>query len=90
MRAGRCAIFAMNSVDKVKSYATLIPSVKLSSGMSAAIYVEQMGRIHGGVNLRGGKAGVAQQFLQTAQIRAARQQMGGKTMAQSMGRGAFR
>ena len=55
--------------------------------MRVAVNVEQGRGIDLGVDLGRSQAGMAQQFLQTAQIRARTQQMGGKAVTQGMGRG---
>ena len=58
--------------------------------MGLGVGLQQLPRIHGGVNLGGGQRGVAQQFLHTAQIAAALQNMGCEGMPQGMRRGFFR
>ena len=59
------------------------------AGMGVAVDVEQMGGVDLRIDLRGRQAGVAEQFLQAAQIRAATQQMRGEAVAQGVGRGAL-
>jgi hypothetical protein len=58
--------------------------------MRIAIGIQQSRRIHPRVDLRGRQAGMPQQFLQTAQVRARAQQVRGKAVAQGMGRGRGR
>src|SRR6516165_2370012 len=52
--------------------------------MSAAIGLDQALGVHGGVDLRGRERGMAEQFLDRAQIAAASQQMRGKGVPQGM------
>ena len=56
--------------------------------MGLGILRENMRAVGLGINLRGGKAGMAQQFLNGAKIGTSRQQMRGKGMAQRMWCGA--
>jgi len=56
--------------------------------MGAPINREQSLGIDRGVNLRGRQGGVAEQFLDRAQIAAARQEMSGERMAQRVRRRA--
>ena len=55
--------------------------------MGLLIGVEQVVGINPGVYLGAGERGVAEQFLNGAQIAAPAQQVGGKRMPQSMGGG---
>ena len=57
---------------------------KLRARMRPIIHLEQPRRIDAGIDLRCGKAGMAEQFLNGAQIAAAGKQVGGKGMAQCM------
>ncbi len=56
--------------------------------MCFQIGIHQVGTVHLGVNLGGRERGVAQQFLNGAQVAAGAQQMGGEGMAQGVGCGA--
>ena len=60
------------------------------AGMRLGILLEEMRGVHLGIDLGGRKRGMAQKFLDGAQIGAARQQMGGEGMAQGMGRRGVR
>src|ERR1044072_6041120 len=62
----------------------------LRARVGMAVDIEQMRGIHLRIDLRRGKAGMAEQLLQRAQIRAAPEQMGRETVAQGMGGGALR
>src|SRR6185437_14259787 len=62
----------------------------LCAWMGAFIDVEQAFGVDRSVNLRGRQRGVAEQFLDGAQIAAARQQMGGERMTQGVRRRAVR
>ena len=58
----------------------------LTLRVSLAILFEQMGPVHFRVDLGGRQAGMAQKLLDHPEIRPVAQQMGGKGMAQRMGR----
>src|SRR5271157_4518845 len=62
-------------------------NVASGAGMSGAIGLQQPRLVDRCINLRGGQAGVTEQFLDRTQIAAASQQMAGEGMAQSMRRG---
>src|SRR5215208_3664035 len=57
--------------------------------MGVAIDLEQPLAVDRGVNLRGRKRGMAEQFLDRAQVAAARQKMRGEGMPQRMRRGTI-
>ena len=53
--------------------------------MGLGIAFEQALGVHGGIDLGGGKARMAQQFLDRAEVAALAEKVGGKGMAQRMG-----
>jgi hypothetical protein len=56
--------------------------------MGGAIDLEQPLAVDSGIDLRGRERGVAEQFLDRAQVAAARQQVRGKGMPKRVGRRA--
>ena len=56
------------------------------AGVGALVGLEQMRAVDLGIDLRGRQAGVAEQLLDGAQIRAGAEQMRGEGMAQRMRR----
>ena len=58
--------------------------------MGVVVNLKQSRRIHAGVYLRRGQAGVAQQLLNGAQVSATGQKMRGEGMSERMRRGVFR
>src|SRR4030095_3161093 len=59
----------------------------LGTRMTAAEGGGEVAVVHGGVDLGGGDAGVAEHFLYGAQVGAALEEVGGEGMAQGMGAG---
>ena len=58
------------------------------AGVRTRIDVKQAGGIDRCIDLRRGKAGVAEQLLQAAQVSTGRQEMGGEAVPQGVRRGA--
>ena len=58
--------------------------------MGVLVNVQQVRGIDGCIDLRAAQTRVAEQFLKTAQIRTASEQVGGKAVAQGMGCGFVR
>ena len=68
----------------------VLSSAAVITGTVALAWLGGALGVDGGVDLRGGQRGVAEQFLNRAQIAAARQQMGGEGMPQRVRRRAVR
>ena len=63
---------------------------KSGSGMGGIVNPLEAVGAHVGVDLRGGKAGMAKERLHAAEVGPAIQEVGGKSMAQFVGAGAIR
>src|SRR3954469_11578754 len=82
----------VHTVTHVASPSTAIPDLGSVSRprMGAAIDFEQTIGVNSGVDLRRGERGVAEQFLDGAEIAAAPEQMGGERMPKRVGRRRIR
>src|SRR6185369_14201536 len=81
-RIGRSASLRMKPSTILPKLMTLLSRDAPGAGMGVAIDLAQPHGIDIGVTLRGAERGVAQQFLDAAQIAARTQQMGGEGMTQ--------